>query len=352
MRSTRVTRLVEQSLVMFDGRRYRMLETIDAGHASERLTADEQADTTQRVLRWALRLAEDGAAQLEGPDQARWLAVLADNHDTIRAALREGLEGRSHRRAAQLAAAMGRFWLVRGHWDEGRASYARALARPSAPAVRGRMLARAAALAAVQGDDEQSRLMATEALAIAREQGDGRTEADAEFVLAVDFWERRELDSAGAAFTAARRLNEAAGHAPGVAAAVAGLGSVAWAREDYSTARQLFEESLAVRERAGDQHGMAVSLNNLAVLAISEGRHDDVRALSEQSLRISRELGDTEGIAAALHHLSEAAEALGDVDTAVALAQESLQLGRELGDRRGIDLAESTLERLGQASRK
>ncbi len=346
-----LARLVDRSLVIFGdsaGAPYRMLDTL-RDYALERLAeAGEAAATEQRHLRWCVRLAEEAATQLQGPEQAHWLDVLAANHDAIRAALTTGLRGRAHRRAAQLAAAMGRFWLVRGHWHEGRAWLSRTLARPTDAAVRARLLTAAAALAAVQGDDDESRTMAREALPIAADSGDRRTEAQAHFVLGVDAWSRRELDDAATAFGRAQTLSEDAGDQPAAAAAIAGLGTVAWARSDFPEARRLFEHSLAVRQRAGDEHGVAVSLNNLAVLALAEGDHDRVRSLSEESLRISRALEDTEGIAAALHHLAEAAEAQGDVDAAVALAQESLSLGRQLGDRRGMELAEETLGRLGR----
>ncbi|MEP6660970.1 MAG: tetratricopeptide repeat protein [Acidimicrobiales bacterium] len=349
-----LTQLVDRSLVMFeDGRlesRYRMLETIREYAAEKLAEANEEQSTGEGLLEWCVRLAEEGSAQLQGPEQSRWLGVLAANHDSVRAALAWGLASEANGAVGRLAAAMGRFWLVRGHWNEGRTWLERALAEPAEPAVRMRLLVRAAALAVVQGDEEVSRAMGNEALALAEEVREPETEAAAYFALGVDAWSRRDFAATQASFDHALALSRAVDDVHGTAAALAGLGSLAWANGQMDTARRLLEESLTIRRRVGDDHGIAVSLNNLAAVAQAEGDLDGVRTLAAESLRISRALEDTEGIAAALHHLAEVTEAQGDLEAATALAQESLTLGRQLGDRRGAASAEETLGRLARAS--
>lgn len=81
-------RLVDKSLVVFDGGRYRMLETIKA-YAAERLA--ESGDERQMRLAHAeffARLAEAAEPHLRSGEQLEWLARLSAEHDNLSAVLR------------------------------------------------------------------------------------------------------------------------------------------------------------------------------------------------------------------------------------------------------------------------
>ncbi|HET9494582.1 MAG TPA: NB-ARC domain-containing protein, partial [Chloroflexia bacterium] len=132
-----VTALMDKSLLreqagsaaQDEGRspRFWMLETIRE-YALEQLgESGEEDDLRARHAAYFLALAEQAAAEILVTQQARWFARLDDEYDNMRAALRWATD-RNGSRAAQeertevglrLAAALWRYWLVRGHISEG-----------------------------------------------------------------------------------------------------------------------------------------------------------------------------------------------------------------------------------------
>ncbi|HYF61631.1 MAG TPA: winged helix-turn-helix domain-containing protein, partial [Herpetosiphonaceae bacterium] len=106
------------------GLRYAMLETIRE-YALERLADDPAGQAVRdRHLAAFLALAEQAAAGMEGPGQVGWLDTLAADNENLRAALDWGLRpdapAAAQAQAQRLAAALGGFWELRGHWTEGR----------------------------------------------------------------------------------------------------------------------------------------------------------------------------------------------------------------------------------------
>ena len=99
-----------------DGR-YRLLEVM-RDYAAERLGSDPEP--RQRHTEHFASLAAKAELQLSGADQTDWLERLDIEHDNLRAALDWLAAGESTAAAElQMAAALGRFWYVRGHIGEG-----------------------------------------------------------------------------------------------------------------------------------------------------------------------------------------------------------------------------------------
>ena len=128
-----VAALVDHSLVVqrevSPGRaRLGMLETIRE-FASERLEAGGEAEAVQqRHAAHYLALAEAAAPALTGPEQADWLDRLDLELDNLRAALRTFDHPDHTASLVRLAAALWRFWWIRGYLTEGRDSLERAIA--------------------------------------------------------------------------------------------------------------------------------------------------------------------------------------------------------------------------------
>ena len=146
--------LVDKSLVVFEeaalepgaggAGRYRLLETIRQYAEARLVGAGEAARVRRRHRDWYLALAERAALELVGRDQVAWLDRLGAEHDNLRGALAWSQADPDGAAAElRLAAALGRFWNLRGHISEGRAWLAHALERDAgaAPAA-----ARASAL--------------------------------------------------------------------------------------------------------------------------------------------------------------------------------------------------------------
>ncbi|HMA33429.1 MAG TPA: tetratricopeptide repeat protein, partial [Chloroflexia bacterium] len=214
--------------------RYRMLETIQEYAAEQLDESGQRAALWARQAAYYLALAETAAPELAGPAQDTWLARLAREVDNFRAALAWALapDGDADR-ALRLAAALGRFWQVRGYLSEGRRWLAGTLAAaPAAPApLRARALALAGQLATDQGDYATARPWIAESLALYRALDDPAGIADA--------------------------LNR--------------LGALSYYHGDYRQALALYHESLALRRTLGDRDTIAISLNNLGILANNQG---------------------------------------------------------------------------------
>jgi len=278
--------------------RFVMLESIHR-YAAGRLAECDDGDAVRRHAGYFAALAEAAAPHLRGPEQGRWLARLTADHANLRAALAWLLGDGQPAQALELAAALARFWWLRGHLSEGRRWLAQALdaaAGEADPALRARALGGAGALARDLGDYEQARGWYQEELQLARRLGDPTA----------------------------------------LAAALNDLGSLAVYQEDYPAARPLFEESLALRRQAGDTLGLAGSLNNLGMVALHLGDYGGAEALSRESLALYRRQGDGWGEALALNNLAFAAYKQADLAAARASFAESLALFQQLEDPEGI----------------
>ncbi len=329
--------LVDKNLVVGEGDRYRMLETMRQ-YGRGRLNDTGEAESI-RALHAAcfLALAEEAEPHLTGSDQRSWLERLDSEHDNLRAALEWSLmdkdEGGRQKddtgapnaihpsslipRPSELGLRLGgvacRFWYVRGHFGEGRRRLSLALERPGAEghcSERAKALTGAGNLANRQGDYMAARVLYEESLEIRRELADR----------------------------------------DGIAGSLNNLGNVAHDEGDYPAARALFEESLVICRELGDRNGIAGSLGNLGNVASDEGDYPAARALLEASVAMMRELGDRHGIAVSLNNLGNVAYAEGDYPAARGLYAESLAIRTELGDRHGIAYSLEGLGRLAWAA--
>jgi predicted ATPase len=278
--------------------RFTMLETVRAFALAQLCASGSAAATNAAHAAYFLSLAEAAEAHLVGRDQAAWLARLEEEHDNLRAALDWALEQGEVEQGLRLAAAVRRFWHVRGHLAEGRGWLERLLARAESaegsvpPPVRARALGGAAVLAHSQGEH-----------GLARAFGD-------------------------ASLSLFRALDDQVG----VAGALTNLGIVARDEGDYAGARAFHEESLAVHHALGNAGGAAIALTNLGVVARDLGDYVRARAAHEESLALQRAFGHIGGVAVALTNLSVVARDQGD-----------LALFQEVGDSRGIATALNNL---------
>jgi non-specific serine/threonine protein kinase len=285
--------------------RYHMLESVRE-FARERLI--ESAEATEVHHRYhdvMVELAQTAAPELTGRDQTTWFARLDAERANLRWVL-ESLTGEPGELAAalELAASLGRYWLIRGSWSEGRRAYEPLLRAARAPEHSGAALVHSRATALTWSG------------AMAEYQGDP--------------------GAARACHLESLELRRALGDRKGVASSLNSLGSVEKYVGDFAKARAFFEESLAERRAIHDIVGMAQSLNNLGVLALRNGSYEEAVRLFEEALRWRRERGDRLGTAMTLHNLGNAYGWLGQLERAESHYREVVEITRELGDRNGM----------------
>jgi predicted ATPase/class 3 adenylate cyclase len=326
--------------------RLQMLETIRE-YGLEVLPTDGEGEVARQAhANYFLSFAEEAEPALKGPLLVVWLERLEREHDNLRAALQWALESGRTEMALRFGIALERFWVVRGHRNEGLAFLERALEGSAGVAtdVRARALLAAARLAFIQSNYDQGEALAQESLALFRKLGDRRGIALSLDRLGMASWRRGDFPAARVLLEEDLPLFKEIGDKDRVAWSLFTLGLLNNKQGEYSRAYALFEESLTLFRALGNKRGIAASLTQLAgTLFVSQGNQTLIYPLLEEGLSLDQEVGDKEGMAVASLLLGWVALKQGDVATARSRVEESLVLYREMEHREGMAEALSLL---------
>jgi len=269
-----------------------MLETLRE-YGLERLASHEEEEAT----RWAhaayyLRLSEEAEQNSFGAEQAVWLERLEQEHDNLRAALRWSLEqgeaGHSIELALRLGGALKMFWILHGHYSEGRTFLERALASGQGVmvSIQAKALMAATYLAINQSDIDRAETLCEESLALSRELSD----------------------------------------TTGIENILSLQGSIAHIRGNLVEAYSLTEEAVSLARKSGDKFMIASTMHDLAFVCLDRGEYARACAMYEECLVAFRELGDKVGIAASLYQMALGLFfSLSDQERVPLLLEESLE---------------------------
>ncbi|MFI6906625.1 BTAD domain-containing putative transcriptional regulator [Nonomuraea sp. NPDC050394] len=295
-------RLVDRSLVVVgDGPRYRLLESV-AAYCQERLVeAGESEETRLRHREYYLGVAERAEPYLRGPEQRQWLLRLDAEAANFRAALTAD-DGETSER---LANALAWYWVLRGRLGEGR----RWLAQIAGP-----------------GDITRMWLAAF-------------TLRTGEAVTAIPSAVPSAVPSAApsaaptAVPSAAPTANPASdlGELSGLARAQAFLSSARLGIGDREHAEQLADQALSGFAVIGDQWGIAFVRAVQARQALLRSDLERADAYGRESLKLFAQLGDRWGQSHAGFAVAWHAEIVGDYAEAARVHREGLRMSEELG---------------------
>ena len=274
-----LSQLVDKSMVVAEpggegAARYRMLEPIRQ-YGKERLEESGEAERVwEKHARIFLAVAEEAEPELRGARQGEWLERLGVEHHNCREALSWALEREKAEMGLRLGGALGEFWVLRGHLDEGRRWLEAILAigGPAPEAARAKALRQAGWIVWEQGDYERSMALNEASLALFRELGDETGVARSLFALGMVELHREKLAHASALLEEAIEIERASGDTAGVARVLPSLGLVAVVRHDFEQALALHEESLAMAREAGDDFviGFSLAVGALAYLGLGD----------------------------------------------------------------------------------
>lgn len=290
-------RLVEHHLVRCEDRgtttRYHLLETIREFSLEQVAAAGEEERIRQAHGAYFLALAEAGMPALYGPQQVEWLTRLETEHPNLRVALDWFADQGDADALVRLAAALWRFWFIRGYPREGRAWLGKALAssQPWSPALREALFG-GSMLAGNQGDHQQAGACAEHLLALARAHDDQEGIARALFLLSY-------------------------------AATYCG---------DRDRALALAEQAVAIVRGLGNPHQLTDVLNRLGIEAHNQGDYTRAAALYEEAQTTWRELGCMFELLCVTTNLGVTAQAQGDTKGAAARYREGLTLVQAVGE--------------------
>jgi tetratricopeptide (TPR) repeat protein len=363
--------------------RFLILQTVRE-FGLERLAASGELERTRMAhARYFLALAEQAEPELHGPNQARWVARLEQEHDNLREALEWALEKVRDEQAAErreigmrLGAALKEFWLILGHYREARTFLERALAlsEGTRTSLRARVLRAIASVADCQGDIDRIEVVAKLSLTLSRELEDTCGIAESFGSLAAAAWLRGKIVEAVSLHEEQVRLLRQVGEPGEVAEALFPLAEHVSTHGEYARGQALFEEALALFRQAGNelwvggtlvhsaswlwftlgdlatmrqrfQEGQAfiTKVGNrawsaeclwvAALLALSEGEPERASSLAQESLSIYREMGDPWYSAWLLHLLGRIEIQRGEMPTARTYYQQSLALNQQVGEK-------------------
>jgi hypothetical protein len=355
--------LIKASLVCqqqgADGeQRFTLLETIREYGRDRLLAGSDAGELQHRHADHYLRLAEQAAVFYLSPHVAAWHDRLERDRSNLRSALDWLIQSREAEAALRLAAAMGKFWYIRGYLTEGREQLEAALALPGSshrPSTRAAALVQLAELAILQGDRERAIPLVHEVLALQRELGDLRGVNRSYWNLAriQPGWEPATLRNAEALLEHALAIARAVEDRLGVANALLQLGRIASIDRDHTKARLCWEESEREFRGLGFQgRGLANCLAYLAEHAVQRGAHDAARDLLRDSLAISRELVHPPGVARALQGcagLAAVGESPGDAERALRLTGAACALWEAAGASPPWDVVQALEPKLARA---
>jgi predicted ATPase/class 3 adenylate cyclase len=328
--------LADQSLVrtldVAGEPRCSMLETIRE-FAEEKLDErGERPEIERRHAAFYLALAQEAAPQLAGADQRSWLERLDEAHDNIRAVLDRATEAGDAPTAIGLAFAAWRFWQKRGHLYEARRRLdrmAEAEWSRADPVLRARLMEALGGVAWWQGDIRSMRPAYHEAVRLWRALGDRAELANGLYNFSFVFTVPEDpslgpvdIDPEGLgrlALDEALALYRELGDERGEANVLWGLGNRDYFSRAPGAGAELFAASLVKFRHVGDRTMEAWALH---MLGGAQTRLGDLVAAGdnlEHALRHFHSAGDTAGLTLVLDDLASLALAREDAERAARL---------------------------------
>lgn len=281
------------------GGRYEMHELIRQYAGGKLFEAGQAEGAHARHLAYFVNLAKAAEVGLIGEEQQGWLDRLEVEENNLIAALTWAREQDDVETIAQLASSLHVYWVIRGHFNQGRHWLEAALVQKDRlpTAIRARALHAAARLTKSQQEYRKSREWNEESLALYRALGDIQNVAEVLKNLGHLLLEHESYPEARSCFEEALPLFRTLNELRGISSVLIGLGLVAMYQGDYSQAHRHFEESLAQARAANRMYNIACSLGNLGMTSLYEG--DDAKAQQwfRESLVLSSKLGAMEDIA-------------------------------------------------------
>jgi predicted ATPase/class 3 adenylate cyclase len=319
--------------------RFVMLETIHEFAREMLQESGEAAEVSRLHAEYFLTFAEEAEPELEGPDQVAWMERLEADLDNFRAALSWLLEVGEVELALRIGAALSLFWRIRGHLSEGRRWLSEGLSGgDAAPAgVRARAMLVLGDLAWKQGDYPQGEEKLEASLALCREAGDRRGEAQALNSLGFIASEHNDLERAEKLLEESLALGRKASMPVVINSALNSLAALAAYRNDYARATVLLEEGLGIARAAGDVRGIAIHTTSLGATAVVTGEFERAEALLQQGREMFWKLGDWLHVSVADLNLGNLALARNDFDLAEKQGLKVILDLQERADVFGID---------------
>jgi non-specific serine/threonine protein kinase len=295
-------RLIDKSLVIPEAStvsdptapslRYRSLETIRQ-FAGEKLAEKNDADQWRsRHLDYFVRKAEELEPFLTGTNQSGTMDYLEIELDNIRHALEWSISNRMGEKALRLFGALGWFWIVHCHFQDGIQWFSRAweLQDEVSKSVQAKAFGHAGSLMWLHRSIPEARTFLEKSIELYRELNDGKELSNRLLALGLAELSDGNLAEARTLFDETLAIGRAAGHGSAVTRALFNLADVSSREGDTVNAARFLEESLALARQLADDHLTSMVLLNFGVFAVDRKDFLKARECFEEALNISLDL--------------------------------------------------------------
>jgi len=334
--------LVDKSLVivMAEGQRYGMLETIRQYAKDELKNAELEDWITQQHLKYFLNLAENADEKIRGPEQLVWLQLLENEHDNLTTAIERALAATSKVAAgSRLASALCWYWYMVGdfiqikHWLESAFYQSARLGRTE---IRAKVLLSAGAYSAMRVKwlkPGEVCAALEESLEIWRELGSMHMLEVAQCLLFLGYTRRfyfkdeKGIDYVRESIEIFQKLENHWWQAWGI-----NLYEVlVWRSSNYKFLRNKLTEEASLWAQVGDRYGQAIVLDDMGRLELDHGKYVEADEYLRRSLDIFREFKAKGFLQRLIKYLGDSALGLGNYEQAVTYYEESVQLAYMIG---------------------
>jgi predicted ATPase/DNA-binding CsgD family transcriptional regulator len=329
-----LTELVEKSVVVFNGHRYQMLETLRE-YGRERLheRVEEISIQVAHLDHFAGLAADPVSGACRSATKARMTSLLVE-HANLRAALEFSLRDRAHRaRGLRMASSLWQFWFGCGLQREGRHWLGELLTDFEEPCLE-RMTALwvDGFLAAVDGDHGYAVQRADLCADLAKRLGDQSGIAHATYVRALAILFRGQTNEALPMLEkAVGLLRTVPGSNPVLGASLLSLGIAACLANELELATAALTEGHDLSRASGEELQESWIRVWLGVPALLDGRHDEAVDTFKAVLADNRSIDDMVGMNFAVEFLAWAAMDAGDNERAAELLGISQALAEPVG---------------------
>lgn len=290
--------LADKSLLLeYDGSdgepRFTMLQTIRDFARECLYNSGEATNTLARYAEYYMVLAESAEMGRSTPDYAIWLERLEAEHDNIQAALHWCRGDGDTGTGLRLAAALTRFWYVRGYIDLAYHEFMLMLDKASSlppSADRVKVYAAAGEAALEQERVEMARLLFEAGLEDAREVGETRCTAGVLLDLGCSTYLLGDCQAGRRHLEEALSLMKECNHRGGVAVALLHLGEVAQCLDDMVEAHSFYSQAIQQYRDQGALSGLAFALYKFGNFEWQAGRVNSAHSRFCEGLALSAKL--------------------------------------------------------------
>ena len=274
--------------------RYALLETVREFGVEQLEAAGEAAEMALQHAAWCLRLGQQAAAELVGPEQRRWAERLDREAANLRSGLATFLE-HAPEQALDLANSLLIFWFLRGHLREGASWLERSLDRAEGarPEARALGIFGAGLLTWASGDFPHANCLGERAQEYARAHGLAFHEALAHYLRFLVTLEQRGSVSTLAHGETAISLMRQAGNRSWLAYMLSDVGEHLVSYGDAARGETLMAEGMQLHRELGNKQGLGNKLSDIALMKHAAGDEAGATRNYAEGIRLLRESGDT-----------------------------------------------------------